>query len=370
MQRQKSAGSAAGSVKSKNSDRSVGKYKRVSNNGGSDESLFGSQPAAVCSRKVEDMIRQPPAIQSKSGIEFDSVVITTSDLKRIRLSAAPPDETEQRAREAERMKADGQARAAKARKDNMIYQQSKSKLPTSDLQKEDEETMSILQEGAQRAKDENLDPIKGMNRMIQYAKCVTIRDGQLMERQMIIKEAEREEAEFFQCMEGESLKYIKLIQQREEEKHRERLRGAQIIQMQIQQHQAEKMREAEMLDQERQAMLKKPDEIRQQVLQREQERRLACQRMLQDAAATNTEQLAHKAQLKHQEEEENMRIAAYVAERARKEQARQDEIVAEARRKAEEVALLRAMQEKHADSAASFMVDCIQVPAGLGLAHL
>jgi hypothetical protein len=101
MQRQKSAGLAAGSVKSKNSDRSVGKYKRVSNNGGADESLFGSQPAAVCSRKVEDMIRQPPAIQSKSGIEFDSVVMPTSELKRIRLAAAPPDETEKRARAAE-----------------------------------------------------------------------------------------------------------------------------------------------------------------------------------------------------------------------------------------------------------------------------
>jgi hypothetical protein len=176
-----------------------------------------------------------------------------------------------------------------------------------------------------------------------------------MERQMIIKEAEREEAEFFQCMEGESLKYIKLVQQREEEKHRDRLRGAQIIQMQIQQHQAEQMREAEMLDQERQAMLNKADEIRQHELQRElvQKRRLACQRMLQDAAATNASQLARKAQLKHQEEEQNMRIAAYVAERARKEQARQDEIEAEARSKAEEVARLRAMQEKHADSAAA-----------------
>jgi len=253
------------------------------------------------------------------------------------------------------MKADGQARAAKARKDKMkaMEETRKANLPKSDLQKEDEETMSILQEGAQRAKDENLDPIKGMNRMMQYAKCVTIRDGQLMERQMIIKEAEREEAEFFQRMEGERLKSIKLIQQREEEKHRERLRGAQIIQMQIQQRQAEKMREADMLDQERQAMLKKADEIRQQELHREEERRLARQRMLQDAAATNAAQLARKAQLKHQEEEENMRIAAYVAERARKEQARQDEIEAEARRKAEEVARLRAMQEKHADSAAA-----------------
>ena len=84
MQRQKSAGSAAGSVTSKNSDRSVGKYKRVSNNGGADESLFGSQPAAVCSRKVEDMIRQPPTIQSKSGIEFDSVVASANHVLELR----------------------------------------------------------------------------------------------------------------------------------------------------------------------------------------------------------------------------------------------------------------------------------------------
>jgi hypothetical protein len=33
-----------------------------------------------------------------------------------------------------------------------------------------------------------------MNRMMQYAKCVTIRDAQLIERQMIIKAQQQEEA--------------------------------------------------------------------------------------------------------------------------------------------------------------------------------
>ena len=75
----------AGSVKSKNSERSVGRYKRVSHTGGADESLFGSQPAAG-SRKVEQMLRQPPAQGDK--VEFDSVVITTSDLQRLRMAAS------------------------------------------------------------------------------------------------------------------------------------------------------------------------------------------------------------------------------------------------------------------------------------------
>jgi len=231
----------------------------VSNAGGADESLFASQPAAASSRKVEQMLRQPPAPGDK--VEFDSVVITNSDLARLRMAASAdgPGAAEQRAREQEQaMKAEGQARA-KARKEKMLAMEAtrKANLPKSDLEQEDEETMSILQEGAQRAKDESLDPVKNMNRMMQYAKCVTIRDAQLMERQMIIKGQQQEEAEFFQRMEEERLKSIKLMEEREEQKQRERLRGAEIIKMQIAQREAEKIREAERLDQEREAMLKK-----------------------------------------------------------------------------------------------------------------
>ena len=188
--------------------------------------------------------------------------------------------------------------------------------------------------------------------MMQYAKCVTIRDAQLMERQMIIKDEQREEAEFFQRMEEERLKSIKLMEEREEQKHRERLKGAQIIQMQIREREEEKIREADKLDQERQAMLKKAEEMKQLEMAREEERRLAGQRMLQEAAETNAASISRKAQLKQEAEEDNMRIAAYIASRDRKEQERQDQLEAEARQKAEDVARLRAMQEKQADRAA------------------
>jgi len=331
----------------------VGRYKRVSHAGGADESLFGSQPAAG-SRKVEQMLRQPPAQGDK--VEFDSVVITTSDLQRLRMAASAegPGAADRRALAAEQaMKADGQARA-KARKEKMLAMEAtrKANLAKSDLELEDEQTMSILQEGAQRAKDEDLDPVKGMNRMMQYAKCVTIRDAQLIEKQMIIKAQQHEEAEFFQRMEDERIKTIKLMEEREEMKKEERMRGAQIIRRQIEEREQEKIREADRLDQERQAMLKKAEEIKELELAREEERRLAGQRMLQEAAQTNAASIQRKVQLKQEAEDENLRIAAYIAERDRKEQERQDELEAEARRKAEDVARLRAMQEKQADRAA------------------
>ena len=70
--------------------------------------------------------------------------------------------------------------------------------------------------------------------------------------------------------------------------------------------------------------------------------------MLQEAAQTNAASIQRKVQLKQEAEDENLRIAAYIAERDRKEQERQDELEAEARRKAEDVARLRAMQKKQA----------------------
>lgn len=353
-----SAGSAksAGSVKSKASERSVGRYKKVSN-GGADESLFGSQPAAVGtatgSRKVEKLMRQPPGRGDK--VEYDSAVITVDDLKRLRVAATSGTLTDaERERQAEMAaKAEAQARA-KARKDKMLAMEAtrKANLPKSDLEKEDDEQASGLLAGAQRAKDEEKDPVKAMNRMMQYAKCVTIRDAQLMERQMIIKKEQEEESECFKTMEEERLKSIQLMEEREEQKKQERLRGAQIIQMQIRQREEEKMREAERLDQERQAMLKKADEIKQLELAREEERRQQGQRMLQEASETNAAAIERKARLKQEAEEENLRIAAYIAERDRKEQERLDALEEEARKKAEDVARLRAMQEKQADRAA------------------
>ena len=99
---------------------------------------------------------------------------------------------------------------------------------------------------------------------------------------MIIKGQQQEEAGFFQRMEEERIKTIKLMEEREEMKKAERLRGAQVIRRQIEEREQEKIREADRLDQERQAMLKKAEELKNMELAREEERR--CLLNTSDAA--------------------------------------------------------------------------------------
>jgi len=256
---------------------------------------------------------------------------------------------------AENMAAKVQAQEkAKARKEKMLAMEAtrKAKLPKTDLEQEDENAMSQLLGSAQQAKDESLDMVKSMNRQVQYAKCATIRDAQLIEKQMLLKQQQEEEAESFRRMEEERIKALQLMEEREEQKRQERMRGAQIIQMQIRQREEEKLREAGLLDQERQAMLKKAEELNALTLQRKEEARLAGQRMLQEAAETNAAAIEMKKRQKLEMEEENLRIALYIAERDRKEQERLDALEADAKHQAEETARMRAQQEKFADSAA------------------
>ena len=151
---------ASGSAKSKNSDRSLGRYKKAGG-GGADESLFGGQPAAVGSaapsRKVEQMRKGPP-----SKVEYDSVVITAQDLARLRIvsdtSGALTTEQRERAAEME-AKAAAQARA-KERKDRMVAIEAKRKAnaPKSDLELEDEENKAGLLDGAQARGDHVQNP--------------------------------------------------------------------------------------------------------------------------------------------------------------------------------------------------------------------
>ena len=145
---------------------------------------------------------------------------------------------------AEQAKLAAQAKA-RERKEKMIAMEAKRKanLAKSDLEVEDEGKMSNLLENAERARDEQLDDVKKMNQMMLYAKCVTIRDAQLLEKQMIQKEKADHEKAIDMLMEQERLKAIELTEERERQKQEERLRGAAIIRMQIEQREKERSEE-------------------------------------------------------------------------------------------------------------------------------
>jgi len=323
--------SRQGSAASVGSRKSTGRYKTVGQ-GGVDDSLFGggakTNESSISKAHLDKLLKEKPA-----NVETDSIVITGNELSRLRKLATVVDraEVERQRQEAEAQKAAQQAKA-RERKEKMIAMEAKRKanLAKSDLELEDEGKMSNLLENAERARDEQLDDVKHMNQMMLYAKCVTIRDAQLLEKQMIQKEKADHEKAIDMLMEQERQKSLELTEERQRMKQEERLRGAAIIRMQIEQREKERIREKE----------------------KEEERRKAGKELLEEAAHANAEQIKRKELVRQKLADEEQRIADYIAEKDRKEQERQEAADEEVRRKAEETARLRAMQEKAADKQA------------------
>lgn len=73
--------------------------------------------------------------------------------------------------------------------------------------------------------NEQMDDVKEMNKMVMYAKCVTIRDKQLVEKQDIRGEKKLEEKRKDLMMEIERLKKIKYYEELEKRKKEEQKEG-------------------------------------------------------------------------------------------------------------------------------------------------
>lgn len=84
-------------------------------------------------------------------------------------------------------------------------------------------------QAARTQQDEHHDDVKGMNGLMLYAKCVTIRDQQLIEADGVDDQKRKEEERLDLMMEIERLKVIKFNEERERKYAEDRVQGAQII---------------------------------------------------------------------------------------------------------------------------------------------
>lgn len=73
--------------------------------------------------------------------------------------------------------------------------------------------------------NEQLDDVKHMNKMMMYAKCVTVRDQQLNEKQMLHEHKKNEEKRKDLMMEIERLKKIKYYEELEKSKKEDQRAG-------------------------------------------------------------------------------------------------------------------------------------------------
>lgn len=206
---------------------------------------------------------------------------------------------------------------------------------------------------AKRAMDEEMDDVKHMNMMMEYAKCAAVRETQIQEKQRLMEEAAEEERRLVQQMEAERIKAIQREEAEARARSAEQRAGARMIVKQMHEREAERIRQQELREQEAHVMLQKIKEAE----SKEEDERVAKveagRRLLEQVMTANNAAARVKLRKKQEEVEEDMRIAEYLKAkdaREREMELEQERVRAE---REKEIARLRAMQEKAQDRQAA-----------------
>merc|ERR1719446_705256 len=250
-------------------------------------------------------------------------------------------------------KAGSQAKA-EDRKAKMLDLEAKRKLavPPSEIEQQQLAEKAALLSAADRQMAEELDDVKKMNQMMLYSKVVTIRDAQLNEKKVIQKERLEEERRLDTIMEVERLKALKMYEEREARRKEDQKNGAQVIITQMRERERERVRQLELQDQERDAMLRQNQEMKDEEIRQVVAKKESGKKLLEEVAASNAEQIELKRREKDKEVEEDRRVAAYLRDREVREQQRMQSEESIKAEKERETARLRAKQEKMKDKQA------------------
>lgn len=211
------------------------------------------------------------------------------------------------------------------------------------------------QEHIRRAKlmqDEEHDEVKVMSKVVLNSKCVAIRDAQIEEKKSIRAEKAHGERRLDMMMEMERLKALNAYEDREKKQIEDRKKGALVIRAQIEEREREQARQQQLKLQEQQQMLQQIEKLKEDEKEEAQRRVAAAQRLMEGVKVTNAEQIRLKARMREADVEEERRIAAYVKDKELRDQEVQREQDRIRTEKEHEIARLRALQEKAQDKQA------------------
>lgn len=291
------------------------------------------------------------------GAPEDSAVVTKTELqilKRLASGANAFESAADRAR-AEEERRRRVAEAAQARKERMIAldeeRRAKGQIkPIEEIEREAQRQNDIVV--ARRKQDDEVDEVKYMNQVMLYAKCVTVRDAQILEKKAIRSEDAEEARRQDMMMELERLKALRMYEERELKRIEDRKKGAAVIRAQIEEREQERLRRIELKQQEQEAMLRHIERMREEDRVEAVKKKDAAKRLMEDVALANAEQIRLKNRQHEMEQEEERQIAEYIREKERREQEVADEQARIKADKEREIARLRAQQEKAQDKQA------------------
>merc|ERR1711924_594129 len=140
-----------------------------------------------------------------------------------------------------------------------------------------------------------------------------------------------------------------LYEQREAQRAVDRKHGKDVIVEQIKARERERLLQQEILEQERDAMLRQLERLKEEDILKAEMKKEAAKKLMEDVASSNSQMIKMKELKRQKEIDEDQRIASYLEEKAAREQAHQDELDRIAAEKEAETARMRAMQEKASD---------------------
>ena len=198
----------------------------------------------------------------------------------------------------------------------------------SEFEKEDVTKNNSLLDRATLAMEEELDDVKHMNQMMLYAKCATIREAQIKEKEKLRRAAKEEEIR----QDREMMAYLeaqaKRVEEREQKRTKEQKDGAKLIVDQIVKRENDRIRLREQKEQEARAVveeMKKRQEI--DIVERGK-KHIEGKKLLKEILDANNAAIAAKERKRQEEIAEDLRIAEYI----RAKEAREAEKEAEAKR--------------------------------------
>ncbi|KAJ3276655.1 Cilia- and flagella-associated protein 45 [Terramyces sp. JEL0728] len=218
----------------------------------------------------------------------------------------------------------------------------------SELDRETLEKANHLLSKAQMQIEEQEDDIKHLNELMLYAKCVSIRDNQ----KYIQQQKKEEDLRLDAIMERERVNELAKLEEKERKRMEKLRKGAAKIRQQIEERREAALLDQERKDQETKQILKTIAENAEQE-KREKEAKVKAQRtLMQGVTAANQESIELKKKEKLLEEEEDRKVLQYILEKEKRD-LENDRIQGQKKAEREqELARLRAAQEKMSDKQA------------------
>lgn len=316
--------------------------------------MFGGKVAGKtqASKVSQDEIVKIKALVVKGNTPDSTAVIPLSEIQRMKAAAVLKSKeemlSEQKVLEEQK---EQQRSAAKARKDRMISLEAERQkaAPLTESEKDQKERDKFFKERAKQMLDQEYDDVKTMNQMVLYSKIVTVRDEQLKEKKSIEDEKKKVEDRLDLMMEIERLKVIKYHDEREMKWKEDKLLGAAVLKDQIKEREIIRMREQEILEKERNQMLRQIQLLQEEEIRQAKEKAEMQEKLMAEVEDVNRRAILIKEDKKRQERDEDEKIMKYNIEKAKREQ----EIIEENERikaeKEREVQRLRERQERAKD---------------------